>query len=143
MSIIRCQVGETTTIWHPDVVNLYDCTIGEACNIGAFVEIGKGVTIGNGCSIGAYAFIPQGVDIGNDVFVGPGVVFCNDKYPPSRGAWKIMHTVVEDGVSIGARALILPGITLHAGCKIGAGAVVTRDVAAGKTVVGNPARPLD
>ena len=104
------------------------------------VFIGKSVKIGEGCKIQAFAYIPDNVIIGNNVFIGPHVVFTNDKYPPSHGAWKNdPPTVVKDGVSIGAGAIILPSVVIGEGARIGAGAVVTKDVPDGKTVIGSPA----
>lgn len=132
-------IHDTTKVWHPELVNLYGCTIGANCSIGSFVEIGKGVIIGNNCKIQSYVFIPTMITIGDGVFIGPGVKFTNDKYPPSHGAhWR--PVVVEDHVSIGGGAVILPGITLGHHCQIGAGAVVTRDVAPATKVKGLPAR---
>ena len=143
MPVIDCEIGEGTHVWHPDLVNLYGCTIGRNCNIGAFVEIGPNVTIGDNVRIGSGAFIPEGVEIGNNVFIGPKVAFANDKYPPSgRAEWTQWKTVVEDGVSIGVGSRILPSVTLGACCQIGAGAVVTRSVPAGATWVGIPAQLL-
>lgn len=105
-----------------------------------FVFIGPNAVIGEGCKIQAFAFIPDNVVIGNRVFIGPHVCFTNDKYPPSHGKWKNdPPTVVEDDVSIGAGAVILPSLRLGKGCRIGAGAVVTKDVKAGTTVIGSPA----
>lgn len=79
--------------------------------------------------------------IGDNVFIGPHVVFTNDKYPPSEGAWKTgPPTIVEDYVSIGANATILPGVTIGRSARVGAGAVVTKDVKPGMLVVGVPAR---
>jgi len=136
-----CDIAESTMIWHPDNVNLYGCTIGGDCSIAFGVEIGRGVVIGDRVRIGSQAFIPQGVIVEDDVFIGPGVTFCNDKYPPSGETWKEgPSTVVKRGAAIGARAVILPGITIGQGALVGAGAVVTRDVPAGMQVVGNPAR---
>lgn len=115
--------------------------IGAGTSIGAFTEIGDGVVIGTNCRIGAYVFLPPCVTIGNDVFVGPGAFFSNDKYPPSdRADW--LQTVVKDGASIGMGAVILPGVSIGAAAKIGAGAVVTKDVPPGECWVGNPARRL-
>lgn len=140
MAIERIKRGETTQIWHPDLVNLYGCQIGEHCSIGAFVEIGKGCIIGDHCRIQAFVYIPPGVTVGNHVFIGPGVKFTNDKRPPSHGQyWG--EIVVEDEVSIGAGAIILPGITLGKGSVIGAGSVVTKSVNPGEEVYGNPAAP--
>jgi UDP-2-acetamido-3-amino-2,3-dideoxy-glucuronate N-acetyltransferase len=138
-----CDLHPTVKVWHPELVNLYGCQIEADCNIGAFVEIGCGVTIGKGCRVGAHSFIPEGVTVGNNVFIGPGVRFANDKHPPSgRETWKALHTVVEDKVSIGMNATILPGVKLGRGCMIGAGAVVTKDVPEGATWVGIPAQEL-
>ena len=134
-------VGTNTKIWQPDLVNLFGCKIGENCNIGAFVEIGSGVTIGNNCKIQAFCYIPENIIIGNNVFLGPRVTFTNDKYPPSsKDVWKKYKTIVEDGVSIGAGSIILSGIIIGKNARIGSGAVVTRDVKPNDLVYGVPAR---
>jgi acetyltransferase-like isoleucine patch superfamily enzyme len=136
-------IGQGTKIWHPELVNIYGSTIGTDCNIGAFVEIRKNVIIGNRVRIQAFAFIPEGVTIGDDVFIGPHVCFTNDKYPDSinakNGNWQCLTTLVQSGCSIGANATILPGITIGSKAVIGAGAVVTTNVPAGKVYYGNPA----
>jgi len=121
--------------------NIYDgAQIGQDCSIGAFVEI-QNVTIGDRSRIGAGSFIPDNVIIGKDVFVGPHVVFTNDKRPPSKGKWKNdPATIVEDNVAIGANCTILPSLTLGKGCLIGAGSVVTKSVGPGEIVYGNPAK---
>ena len=121
--------------------NIYDdAQIGKDCSIGAFVEI-QNVTIGDRSRIGAGSFIPDNVNIGKDVFVGPHVVFTNDKRPPSHGQWKNdPPTIVEDNVAIGANSTILPSLTLGKGCVIGAGSVVTKSVNPGEIVYGNPAK---
>lgn len=131
------RVHPSSHIWQPELTVILDAEIGVDCTIHAFVWIGNGVIIGDRCRIQAHAFIPTGVRIGHDVFIGPSVVFTNDKHPPSVN-WQA--TVVEDGAAIGANATILPGITIGAGSVVGAGAVVTRNVPAGATVMGNPAR---
>jgi len=140
------EIGESVKIWHPEFVNIYGrkdaiCKIGNLVNIGAFTEIGPGVIIGDRCHISAYCFIPEGVVIEDDCFIGPGVVFCNDKYPFShRDQWE--KTLVKKGASIGARATILPGIIIGEKSLIGAGSVVTRSVPNHIIVAGNPARRL-
>lgn len=127
-----------------DKANIYDSAIiGEGTKVGAFAEIGRNVVIGEACSIGCGAFIPENVIIQDRVFVGPHVVFTNDKHAPSNGAWrKLPPTVVGSNVSIGANATILPNLNIGEGSRIGAGAVVTKDVAPWSVVVGNPAREV-
>lgn len=138
---MNAKVGENVRFWHPEHSNIGECEIGDASVIHSHVWIGNDVVIGKRVKVQAFSFIPPGVRVGDDVFIGPRVTFTNDKRPPSGGkGWS--ETFVEDNVSIGAGAVILPGITLHKGCMIGAGAVVTKDVPEGVTVVGNPAREL-
>jgi len=136
--IVDVEIGEGTIIH--DHVNLYKCKIGRNCKIDAFVYIEEGVEIGDECKIRPFVFIPTGVKIGNRVFIGPNVTFTNDKYPKVRGEWELRETIVEDDVSIGAGAVILPGVRIGRGAMIGAGAVITKDVPEGSVVVGNPAR---
>ena len=127
-------------------INLYGCTLGDECMIGAFVEIQRDVVLGPRCRVQSHTFICSGVTLEADVFVGHGVMFINDRHPSVATAldqtWKLERTLVHAGASIGSGALILCGITIGAGALIGAGAVVTRDVPAGATVAGVPARLL-
>ena len=135
-------------IFHPDLVNLYGCRIGDDTKVGAFVEIQKGATIGQRCKISSHTFVCEGVTIEDDVFVGHGVMFINDKYPrastdgrlQTEADWSVVPTVVRRGASIGSGAVILCGVTIGSGAMVGAGAVVTRDVADGAIVAGTPAR---
>ena len=131
------KYGKGTKFWCKDLSNIGKCTIGSNCTIHSHVWIGDRVKIGDRCRIQAFTFIPTGVRIGNDVFLGPRVTFTNDKHPPSP-EWLI--TTVADGVSIGAGAVLLPGISIGKNAKIGAGAVVTKDVPEGETWIGNPAK---
>lgn len=136
MPVINAAIGEGTIIYQPELVNIYGAIIGERCRIGAFVEIGPSV-IGDDCNIQAKVFIPANVLIRNHVFIGPGVIFCNDKYPPSNGAWQAdVATVVDEGASIGAGAIILPAVRIGAKARIAAGAIITKDVAAGELSYG-------
>jgi|WetSurMetagenome_2_1015567.scaffolds.fasta_scaffold00344_15 acetyltransferase-like isoleucine patch superfamily enzyme len=134
-----CRVGEGTKVWN--FVNMYGCTIGRDCMIGCFVEIQRGAEIGDRTRIQSHSFVCDMVRIGSDCFVGHGVMFINDVYPPQadRGSWK--STVVEDGASIGSNATILP-VRIGRGAIVGAGSVVTSDVPDGAIVAGNPARVI-
>lgn len=140
-SLIKdAEIGEGTIVH--DQVNLYKCKIGKNCKIDAYVYIEEGVTVGDNCKIRPFVFIPTGVTIEDSVFISPGVVFTNDKYPRVCGSWKLMPIRIKNGASIGAGAVILPGITIGKNAIIGAGAVVTKDVPDNALVAGNPARAL-
>lgn len=132
-------------------VNLYGCEIGDETRIGSFVEIQKGATLGRRCKISSHTFICEGVTIEDEVFVGHGVTFINDRFPRATNVagrlkgnddWDCETTLVKRGASIGSGATLLGGITVGENATIGAGAVVTKDVPANATVVGNPARIL-
>lgn len=135
--IRNCKIGNDVKIWQPALVNLYECTIGDNCHIGAFVEIGKGVKIGDNCLIQAHAYICEGVTLENNVFVGQHSAFINDKFPPSKQRWE---TIVKEDASIGAGAIIMCGITIGKGAWIGAGAVVTKSIPPYAIAYGNPAQ---
>jgi UDP-2-acetamido-3-amino-2,3-dideoxy-glucuronate N-acetyltransferase len=143
------QLGCDVRIFHPDLVNLYGCSVGDETRIGTFVEIQVGATIGARCKISSHSFICEGVTIEDEVFIGHGVMFTNDKYPRAtteegqlQGAadWKVEATRVGRRASIGSNATILCGVTIGAAATVGAGAVVTRDVPPGAIVAGVPAR---
>ena len=145
------SLGKDVVIYHPDLVNLYGCKIGDSCKIGAFVEIRKSVKIGRNVKIQAFAFIPEGITIEDGVFIGPHVCFTNDKYPKAVNQdgtlmnsddWEIIPTVVQKGANIGANATIICGVTIGEHALIGAGAVVTRDVPSYALVAGVPARVI-
>ena len=136
------NIGKRTRIWQFTIV-LSGASIGDECNIGAHCFIESDVIIGNRVTIKNGVSVWDGLRIGNGVFVGPHVVFTNDKYPKSRSVFdNPLRTVIEDGVSIGAGAVILPGVTLGENCFIGAGSVVTKSVPPDITVAGNPARDI-
>lgn len=129
----------TTRIWHPEKSVILTEHIGDDCTIHAPVWIGPGVRIGARTKIQAFCFIPEGVTLGEDVFLGPGVIFTNDKYPPSdREHWATTH--VHDGAVLGAGVIVCPGVTIGRCAFVGAGAVVTKNVAPGERRLGIPAR---
>jgi acetyltransferase-like isoleucine patch superfamily enzyme len=134
--INNCTIGKGSKVWN--FVNMYGCTIGRDSMVGCFCEIQKGVRIGDRTRIQSHSFICELVEIGNDCFVGHGVMFINDVYPPQPDPSDWKRTVIEDGVSIGSNATILP-VRVGKDAIIGAGAVVTKDVPAGTVVAGNPA----
>lgn len=151
MPINNVICHDSVKIFHPSLVNLYGCSIGEDTKIGSFVEIQKGATVGARCKISSHTFICEGVDIEDEVFIGHGVMFINDFEPratsPSGSLqdatdWNLIKTRVCRGASIGSGAVILCGLTIGAGALIGAGAVVTKDVLPNSVVVGVPARLL-
>lgn len=147
-------LGQNVVIYHPDLVNLYGCSIGDECKIATFVEIQRGVVLGRRVKVEAFAFIPSGVTIEDGAFVGPHVCFTNDRYPAAvdaegnllgtgaSGDWEIVSTVVEAGAAIGANATIICGVRIGKGAMVGAGSVVTKDVPPNTLVVGNPARVI-
>jgi acetyltransferase-like isoleucine patch superfamily enzyme len=130
--------------------NLYGCAIGDGSRVGTFVEIQRGATVGARCKVSSHTFICAGVTIEDDVFIGHGVMFVNDKHPRASaggrmltdGEWELLPTRVERGASLGTGVVVLGGVRIGAGATVGAGAVVTRDVPAGATVAGVPARLL-
>lgn len=135
--------GQQTTVVQP--VNLYDCTIGAGVFIGPFTEIQKGVRIGDKTRVQSHTFICELVEIGSDCFIGHGVMFINDTFAtggPAGGRKELWRsTRIGNHVSIGSNATILP-VTVCDGAVIGAGAVVTRDIAEPGIYAGNPARKL-
>lgn len=142
-------LGNGVKIFHPDLVNLYGCTVGAETKIGAFVEIQKNALIGARCKISSHSFVCEGVTIEEEVFVGHGVMFTNDRYPRAANEdgslqadtdWQVIRTHVKRRASIGSNATILPGLTIGEAALIGAGAVVTTDVQDYAIVAGVPAR---
>lgn len=146
------HVGDGTRVWA--FAHIMDgAIVGRQCNIADHVFIESGARVGDRVTIKNAVLIFKGVTIEDDVFVGPAVVFTNDRYPRSprmpqaSGRYErldrwLTSTLVRRGASVGAGAVILPGITLGSYATVGAGAVVTRDVADHRLVLGNPARPV-
>jgi len=134
------KIGARTKVWHWTVI-LADVEIGEDCNIGSMVEIGRGCKIGSGTRIGSGVFLPPNSIIGRNVFIGPGTIMTDDRYPVVRNpGYNAEPPIIEDSASIGASAVLLPGVRIGYRAQVGAGAVVTRNVDAGAIVRGEPAR---
>jgi UDP-2-acetamido-3-amino-2,3-dideoxy-glucuronate N-acetyltransferase len=142
------KLGTGVRIPHPDLVNLYGCSIGDETRIGSFVEVQKQATVGARCKISSHTFVCEGVTIEDEVFIGHGVMFINDRFPRATTAgqpqtdedWAVIPTLVRRGASIGSGAVILCGMTIGERAMVGAGAVVTHDVPDHGLVCGVPGR---
>ncbi|PTU73265.1 acyltransferase [Pseudomonas mangrovi] len=133
-------IGDGTRIWQ-FVIVLAGARIGAECNINAHCFIENDVVLGDRVTVKCGVYLWDGLRVADDVFIGPNATFTNDRLPRSkRYPEHFPQTVIERGASIGAAAVVLPGLTIGAGAMVGAGAVVTRDVPARALVVGNPAR---
>jgi acetyltransferase-like isoleucine patch superfamily enzyme len=140
-AIRNVNFGESVIVVKP--VNLYECTIGDGCFIGPFVEIQKGVMIGNRTKVQSHTFICELVIIGEKCFIGHGVMFINDLFkeggPANGDVTKWAKTTIGDNVSLGSNSTILP-VNICSNVVIGAGSVVTRDIIEPGVYAGNPAR---
>ena len=143
-------IGEGTRVWHFAQVR-EGARVGSECNVGKGAYIGAGVIVGDRCKIENNASLFEGLTVEDGVFIGPHVVFTNDMRPratnpdgslQSAADWEMGRGTVRRGASIGAGAVIIPGLEIGRFAMVGAGAVVTRDVAAHALVVGNPARQI-
>ena len=142
------EIGHGTRIWNQAQVR-ERARIGAGCVIGKNVYVDVGVTIGDRVKVQNNASLYRGLTIEDGVFIGPGVSFTNDRLPRAVNVdgsakadadWELTPTVVRAGASLGAAAVVLPGRNIGRWAMVGAGAVVTRDVADHELVVGNPAR---
>jgi acetyltransferase-like isoleucine patch superfamily enzyme len=136
------KIGDGTRVWQ-FVVIIGAAEIGCDCNLCAHTLVEEGSKIGDRVTLKSGVYVWSGVTLEDDVFCGPNATFTNDPAPRSRiHPERYSTTRICRGASIGAGAVILPGITIGEGAMIGAGAVVTKDVPAGETWAGNPARRL-
>jgi acetyltransferase-like isoleucine patch superfamily enzyme len=132
--VSKVEVWQFTTICEGTV-------IGDGVVIGANCWIGRDCTIGARSRLQSFVFLPNGTILGEDVFIGPHVAFTDDRYPRAGVAYDAQPPIIRRGASIGAGAVILPGVEIGENCMIGAGAVVTSNVDAGDVAYGMPARP--
>lgn len=142
------SVGNGTKVWAFAQIR-EDAVIGVECNVGTGAYVGAGVVVGDRCKIENNASLFEGLTVERGVFIGPHVVFTNDQRPRATNPdgslqtvadWTQGHGTVREGASVGAGAIILPGVEIGRSALVGAGAVVTRDVPPHGVVLGNPAR---
>jgi acetyltransferase-like isoleucine patch superfamily enzyme len=142
------QIGAGTQVWAGAHIRR-GARIGSECVIGAGATIDVEVVVGDRCKVQNNALLYRGLTVGDGVFIGPGTVFTNDRAPraitaggnlKSASDWEVSPTLIDEGASIGANATVIGGVRIGAWSMVGAGAVVTRDVAAHALVVGVPAR---
>ena len=153
---------------HPLALVHADCEIGEGTSVWQFASVIRGARLGPGSSVAACAIVDgsrlgararighgaqvhPGVVAGDDLFVGPGAILCNDAWPWLESEdfdlsalieGRAVSVLIEDRVTIGAGAIVLPGVRLGAGCVVAAGVVVRRDVPAGHITLGGDTRPV-
>ena len=135
------SIGENTKIWHFCHISPHS-VIGKNCNLGQNVFVAPNVKLGNGVKVQNNVSIYEGVDCADDVFLGPSMVFTNVLNPRSGVNRKneFKKTIIEKGVTIGANATIVCGVTIGKYAFVGAGAVVTKNIPDFALMVGNPAR---
>jgi acetyltransferase-like isoleucine patch superfamily enzyme len=134
-------IGAGTRIWAFAHV-MPGARIGSNCNICDHTYVEGDVVVGDRVTIKSGVFLFDGLRVEDDVFIGPQATFTNDPFPRSKQPFDCPITTLRRGASIGAGAIILPGVTVGERAMVGAGAVVTKDVPDDTVVVGNPARPL-
>ncbi len=141
-------IGEGASIWHQAQVR-EGAVVGPGCIIGKGAYIDAGVQIGSNCKVQNYSCVYHGTTLEDGVFVGPEVVFTNDRYPrainpdgslKSDSDWEVGETLVKYGAAVGSRSVVLPGVTIGRWALVAAGSVVTRNVPDYALVGGAPAR---
>jgi UDP-2-acetamido-3-amino-2,3-dideoxy-glucuronate N-acetyltransferase len=134
------HIGDGTRIWQY-VIALPGAIVGRECNVCAYVFLENDVTVGNRVTIKSGVQLWDGIVIEDDVFIGPNVSFTNDKFPRSKIPRQSLPRIqIQQGASLGAGSVILPGVTIGRYAMVGAGAIVTSSVPSFAIVKGNPAR---
>lgn len=143
-------IGDGSSVWHLAQVR-EGATLGRSCVVGRGAYIGAGVELGDNCKVQNYALVYEPAQLGHGVFVGPAAVLTNDTYPravnpdgsgKSAADWEPVGVTVDDGASIGARAVCVAPVRIGAWSMVAAGSVVTRDVPDHALVAGVPARQI-
>ena len=144
----EASIGDGTVVWHLAQIR-ERAVLGPNCVVGRGAYVGSGVRIGANCKLQNYALVYEPAVLDDGVFVGPGVVFTNDRYPravrpdgTAKGPedWPAVGVTCREGASIGARAVCVAPVKIGAWAVVAAGAVVVDDVADFGLVAGVPAR---
>jgi len=138
--IVDVEFGDDVTVVKP--VNLYECSIGDGCFIGPFVEIQRNTVVGARTRVQSHSFLCEMLTIGEDCFIGHGVMTINDRFDkggPSFDQDDWAATTIGNRVSIGSNATLLP-VTICDDVVVGAGSIVTKDISEPGVYAGNPAR---
>ena len=140
-------IGSGTSVWHIAQIR-EDAVVGDDCVVGRGAYVGSGVSVGSRTKIQNYALVYEPARLGSGVFIGPAVVLTNDVYPRAVDPdlnlkratdWNAAGVTIDDGAAIGARSVVLAGVSVGAWSLVAAGSVVIRDVPAHAMVAGNPA----
>ena len=144
----EAKIGNNVKIWHQAQVR-EGAVIGDNCILAKNVYVDKGVIIGANCKIQNNSSLYHGVTLERGVFIGPHCVTTNDRQPRAINSdgtlkkdrdWEEGKIVIKEGASLGARVVVLPGVTIGRFALIGAGSVVTKEVPDFGLVYGSPAR---